>query len=146
MAGVLAGMAARYVAPMAAQAVGTFVQGKMGESIGDRNVNEANRIGQESRSMNEDPTLQGNRQAASSQAAQEGSNARSMAQAAYMNQMTQANKRADNIDQRTTYEQDNAFQRGKQLADNYANASIRQAESNNNVLSSMLGIGGTARR
>lgn len=140
------GAAARVFAPMAGQAASTFVQGKVGEVIGDRNVAEAQRIGQQSRSMNEDPTQQGGRGAASTTAAQEGANNRSMGREAFLNQMTQANKRADNEDQRTTYEQDNAYRRGAQLADNYSNAAIRQAESNNNVLSTMLGVSGQARR
>lgn len=140
------GAAARVIAPMAAQAANTFVQGKMGENIGDRNVSEAQRIGQQSRSMNEDPNQQGDRAAAGTTAAQEGANARSMGREAFLNQMTQANKRADNEDQRTTYEQDNAYRRGYQLADNYNQAAMNQATSNNNVLATMLGVSGQARR
>lgn len=140
------GVAARAFAPMAANAVNTFAQGKMGESIGDRNLSEAEKLRARSNALNEDPSLQGNRSAQFTDQASSGSNARSMAQAAFMNQMTQANKRADNEDQRATYDQDNAFQRGQTLANNYANTAIRQAESNNNVLAAMLGVGGTARR
>lgn len=146
MMAALGGAAMRYAAPMALQAAGTFAAGKMGENIGDRNVSEAQRIGQQSRSMNEDPNIQGNRSAQSVTAAQEGANARSMGREAFLNQMTQANKRADNEDQRTTYEQDNAFQRGQTLANNYAQAASNQAQSNNNVLATMLGVSGQARR
>lgn len=142
----LVGTAARVFAPMAAQAANTFVQGKIGESIGDRNLSEAEKLRARSNALNEDPSLQGNRSAQFTDQAQTGANARSMAQAAYMNQMAQANKRADNEDQRATYDQDNAFQRGQTLANNYANTANLQAQSNNQVLAAMLGVGGTARR
>lgn len=142
----LFGAAARTFAPMAANAASTFVQGKIGENIGDRNLSEAEALRTRSAARNEDPNLQGNRAADSVQGAQEGVNARSMAQSAFMNQMTQANKRADNEDQRATYDQDNAYRRGSQLADLYANTANNQANANANVLSSMLGISGQARR
>jgi hypothetical protein len=147
MAGAIAGMAARYLAPMAAQAAGTFVQGKMGEAIGDHNINQAQQIGQANYGrFDQGTTTQSARGAESVTQAQEGANARSMGREAFLNQMTQANKRADNEDQRTTYEQDNAFRRGETLANNYANAASNQAQSNNNVLATMLGVSGQARR
>lgn len=142
----LFGAAARTFAPMAVNAANTFVQGKIGENIGDRNLSEAEALRTRSSARNEDATLQGNRAADSTQGAQEGANARSMAQTAYMNQMTQANKRADNEDQRTTYDQDNAYRRGEQLANLYANTANNQANANASVLATMLGVSGQARR
>lgn len=146
MATALIAAAARALAPMAMQAAGTFIQGKMGEKVGDRNLSEAESLRTRAASRNEDPTLQGGRSATATDNAQVGANNRSMGREAFLNQMTQANKRADNEDQRTTYDQDNAYRRGAQLADIYAQTAGRQAESNNNVLATMLGIGGTARR
>ena len=144
---VVLGTAARALAPMAAQAIGTFAAGKMGENIGDRNVSEAQRIGQQNYGRyDQGTTTQAARGAEGVTQAQEGANQRSMGREAFLNQMTQANKRADNEDQRTTYDQDNAFRRGETLANNYANAAMNQAQSNNNVLATMLGVSGQARR
>lgn len=146
MAGAAVGLATRFLAPLAAQAVGSFAQGKMGEMIGDRNLSEAEKLRERNRAQLEDPDVMGNRSATSTGNALDGSNQRSMGREAFLNQMTQANKRADNEDQRATYDQADNFQRGQTLANNYANTAIRQAESNNSVLATMLGIGGTARR
>jgi hypothetical protein len=146
MTGALIGAAARTLAPMAANAAGTFLQGKMGETIGNHNLSEAEQLRARSNALNEDPTLQGNRAGNAVNSAQEGANARSMGREAFLNQMTQANKRADNEDQRATYDQDNAYRRGAQLADAYTQSAMNQANSNNQVLATMLGVSGQARR
>lgn len=140
------GAAARVFAPMAGQAVNTFVQGKTGENIGGYNEAQSAELRRSMATSNEDPNAQANRNAANTDRAADGSDRRSAAQTAFQNQLTQSNKRADLTNQMAIYDQDNAYRRGEQLANAYTSTANNQANANANVLQTMLGVQGNYRR
>lgn len=133
-----AGMAARYLAPMAMQAGNQFVSGKIGETVGGHNEQESaeNRI--KARMMNEDPNAQGNRQADSSTNAANAQQGRSRADLILGNQLDASNKRADLQNTMTANDQVINANRGTQLADNYVQASRDQANASGNIFNSIM--------
>jgi hypothetical protein len=130
----LAFMAAKSALPM----VGNFIAGKTAEKIGSNNEEQSTKQRLLSKFENENPNEQGNRQAESTNSAAGSQQNRSRNDTIFDNQLKQSNNRADLQNTMAVNDQEIAYRRGQQLADNYVNSAANQATSSANILSSIM--------
>lgn len=122
--------------------------GKAGEQTGGYNERESRsfRDANDQRNMDATNRQNGANQDATNVAGGQGQNL-SRGDTAFANQLQQSNKRADTALNMSVYDQDNAFQNGRQLAQNYTDTANRQAATSANLMASILGgqMGGARR-
>jgi hypothetical protein len=118
--------------------VGNFLAGKAAEQIGSKNEGESAKQRLLSRFQNENPNEQGNRQAESTNSASGSQQNRSRNDIIFDNQLKQSSNRADLQNQMTANDQEIAYRRGQQLADNYVTSAANQATSSGNILNSIM--------
>jgi hypothetical protein len=133
-----AGMAARYLAPMAMQAGAGLAAGKLGENVGGYNEQQSAQERLKARMLNEDPNAQGGRQEMTSTNAANAQQGRSRADLILANQLDSANKRADLQNTMTANDQVINANRGTQLADNYVQSSRDQAQASGNLFNAIM--------
>jgi uncharacterized protein YdbL (DUF1318 family) len=133
-----AGLAARYLAPMAIDAGKTFVNGKMGENIGGYNESSSedmrSRAAKNNLNLNQQAALEA-QNAQNASTAQQGASQRDTA---FNNQLKQSNNRADLQNTMAANDQTIAFRRSQDLGENYAKAAATQAQSSSQLANAIF--------
>lgn len=112
--------------------------GKQAENLAGKNEADAVKSRLLSKFANEDPNQQEGRQAASTNASASAQQGRNRADQIFTNQLKQGNNRADMQNTMAINDQEMAYRRGNQLADNYVTAAANQAQASNNTLNAIM--------
>jgi uncharacterized protein YdaT len=134
----LATTAAKMAAPALFAQAGQYFSGKQAENIGGYNTNQSEQERAKARSMNQDPSVQGNMQRDSSNQAASDQQGRSRADQIFSNQLDASNKRADLQNQLTAGDQVIEANRGTQLANNYVQSARDQANASQGIINSIM--------
>ena len=136
----LAGTAGKALVQEGAKAAGTYIAGKTAEQVGSKNEGASNGFRASNDPRNAFAAFQQNaaNQDTTNNAGNQGQRL-SREDAVFDNQLGQSNNRAEAAIKMAIYDQDNAFQNGRQLANNYTDTANRQAATIANLAASILG-------